>query len=100
MSEFLAQEGDYWNSRKLVTDANENRLLAEAIQQTVAELEGLRFGRVELILIVKDGRLIRCELGRKQSFEASPGSQSGGGERKVVRRYKLRKTDQGNERNT
>jgi hypothetical protein len=92
----INQEGVLEDLRELAAVLRREPLLRKAILQTVAALKGLSFGSVEFCLHVHAERLVRYEFARRESFEAFPANQSGGGDQKVIRRYKLRKTDQGN----
>lgn len=91
----INHEGVLEDFRELAAALRREPLLRKAILQTVAALKGLRFGSVEFCLHVRAERMVRYEFARRESFEASPGNQSGGCEQKVTRRFILRKTDQG-----
>ena len=88
------QESVFEDLRGLAAALRREPLLRKALLQTVAVLKGLRFGSVGFCLHVHAEQLVRCEFTRTESFEASSGNQSGGGEQKVIRRFKVRKTDQ------
>ena len=90
----INHEGVLEDFRELAAALRREPLLRKAILQTVAALKGLRFGSVEFCLHVRAERMVRYEFARRESFEASPGNHSGGGEQKVIRHFKVRKTDQ------
>ena len=89
----INQEGVHEDLRELVAALKREPLLRKAILQTVAALKGLSFGSVEFCLHVHAEQLVRYEFARRESFEAFPGNQAGGGDQKVIRRFRLRKTD-------